>query len=134
MIITLKHTASLMGSSDYGDRMFAEYLQLKIRRHKLENFIASVKAAKVTGRLTPQCEEPIWLLEDQLAAMDNYMRVLKLRGYVQKLDFDQMERKLEAQITEQIAIIATPHVATPEEYMPFDLCADKEDEPCQKGK
>ncbi len=67
----LKDTIPMMTSSDYRERMKAEYMQLEIRIFKLKNFIRKKKETE---------DYPIEILERQLSAMIDYMMILHFRA------------------------------------------------------
>lgn len=87
-MIELKDTTPLMTSEDYKERFMAEYLQLKIRHDKLRAFCNKIKANNLTGKEETKHDCPLKLLETQLKAMDNYMRILELRAEIEGIDLD----------------------------------------------
>lgn len=72
----LKDTIQGMTSEDYKDRFIAEYQQVVIRSHKLEDLLKRIKNNETTFK--PDC--PLGLLEDQLKAMLIYIRYLEIRA------------------------------------------------------
>ena len=78
----LKDTITLMQSDDYAERFIAEYLQLRIRKEKLEAFITKYKRNKLS--FTPDCS--IAMLEAQLAIMIGYMNILENRARIEKIN------------------------------------------------
>ncbi len=80
----LKDTVELMNSKDYKERFKAEYLQAKIRYDKLDAMTVKYEAG--TLNLTPSC--PLELLKEQKKYMGNYIRTLKIRAEIEKIDLD----------------------------------------------
>lgn len=78
----LKDTITLMQSSDYTERFIAEYLQLRIRKEKLETFITKYKRNQLS--FTPDCS--IAMLEAQLAIMVGYINILENRARIEKIN------------------------------------------------
>ena len=78
----LKDTITLMQSNDYTERFIAEYLQLRIRKEKLEIFIAKYKRNELS--FTPDCS--VAMLEAQLAIMIGYMNILENRARIEKIN------------------------------------------------
>lgn len=78
----LKDTITLMQSGDYTERFVAEYLQLRIRKEKLETFITKYKRNELP--FTPNCS--VAILEAQLAIMIGYMNILENRARVEKIN------------------------------------------------
>lgn len=77
----LKDTIALMQSDNYTERFIAEYLQLRIRKEKLEVFITKYKRNELS--FTPDCS--IGILEAQLAIMIGYMNILENRARIEKI-------------------------------------------------
>lgn len=77
----LKDTVNLMTSSDYKERFKAEYLQAKIRYDKLDAMTVKYEAG--TLNFTPDC--PLDLLKEQKKHMGNYIRMLKIRAEIEKI-------------------------------------------------
>lgn len=71
----LEDTFELMTSSDYKDRMVAEYLQLVIRRDSLDKLIKNAEEEKLSFELT--CS--LGMLKTQLEYMNQYRTVLEQR-------------------------------------------------------
>ena len=80
----LKDTVELMNSKDYKERFKAEYLQAKIRYDKLDAMTVKYEAG--TLNFTPIC--PLELLKEQKKYMGNYIRTLKIRAEIEKIDLD----------------------------------------------
>lgn len=77
----LKDTINLMSSTDYKERFKAEYLQAKIRYDKLDAMTVKYEAG--TLDFTPDC--PLDLLKEQKKHMGNYIRTLKIRAEIEKI-------------------------------------------------
>ena len=77
----LKDTITLMQSNDYTERFIAEYLQLRIRKEKLEIFITKYKRNELS--FTPDCS--VAMLEAQLAIMIGYMNILENRARIEEI-------------------------------------------------
>lgn len=80
----LKDTVELMNSKDYKERFKAEYLQAKIRYDKLDAMTVKYEAG--TLNFTPSC--PLELLKEQKKYMGNYIRTLRIRAEIEKIDLD----------------------------------------------
>lgn len=80
----LKDTVELMNSKDYKERFKAEYLQAKIRYDKLDAMAVKYEAG--TLNFTPSC--PLELLKEQKKYMGNYIRTLKIRAEIEKIDLN----------------------------------------------
>ena len=80
----LKDTVELMNSKDYKERFKAEYLQAKIRYDKLDSMTVKYEAG--TLNFTPSC--PLELLKEQKKYMGNYIRTLKIRAEIEKIDLN----------------------------------------------
>lgn len=78
----LKDTVELMNSKDYKERFKAEYLQAKIRYNKLDAMTVKYEAG--TLNFTPNC--PLELLKEQKKYMGNYIRTLRIRAEIEKID------------------------------------------------
>ena len=77
----LQTITSLMLSSDYKDRMKAEYYHLLNRKENLEAVLKLWDDGKLT--FTPDCPRSIYDL--QLRAMNEYMAVLEARAIIEKI-------------------------------------------------
>ena len=80
----LKDTIEMMNSEDYKERFKAEYFQTKIRYEKLNNMLIKYEAG--TLNFAPSCSKEV--LEDQLYYMDEYLRTLKIRAEIEKIDLN----------------------------------------------
>lgn len=80
----LKDTVELMNSEDYKERFKAEYVQTKIRYDKLDAMTVKYEAG--TLNFTPSC--PLELLKEQKKYMGNYIRTLRIRAEIEKIDLD----------------------------------------------
>ncbi len=80
----LKDTVELMNSEDYKERFKAEYVQAKIRYDKLDAMTVKYEAG--TLNFTPSC--PLELLKEQKKYMENYIRTLRIRAEIEKIDLD----------------------------------------------
>ena len=76
----LKDTVDMMLSSDYKERMKAEFRQIRIRRAKLERMIENYYVLD----FKPKCS--LELLQSQVAAMDTYALILKERARIEEID------------------------------------------------
>lgn len=81
----LKHTVSLMLSSDYKERFIAEYLQVKIRYEKLIVMCNKWDEGKL--EFTPTCSRSLYA--DQLGYMQAYMSVLEERAKLEGVDLSE---------------------------------------------
>lgn len=80
--IELKDTITLMQSDDYVERFVAEYLQLRIRKEKLEELIVKYKRNELS--FTPDCS--IAMLEVRLTVMIEYMLILEEQARIEKIN------------------------------------------------
>lgn len=80
----LKDTVEMMNSEDYKERFKAEYYQTKIRYEKLSNMLIKYEAG--TLNFDPSCSKEV--LEDQLYHMNEYLRTLKIRAEIEKIDLN----------------------------------------------
>lgn len=80
----LKDTADLMNSKDYKERFKAEYLQAKIRYDKLDAMTVKYEAG--TLNFTPSCS--LELLKEQKKYMGNYIRTLRIRAEIEKIELN----------------------------------------------
>ena len=78
----LQTITSLMLSSDYKDRMKAEYYHLLNRKENLEAVLKLWDGGKLT--FTPDCPRSIYDL--QLRAMNDYKAVLEARAKIEKIE------------------------------------------------
>ena len=84
MKMELKDTVELMNSSDYKERFKAEYQQTKIRYDKLCTMLIKNEAG--TLGFEPTCSLDI--LEDQKYHMEQYLRSLRVRAELEKIDLN----------------------------------------------
>ena len=84
-IMELKHTVSLMLSSDYKERFIAEYLQVKIRYEKLLDMCK--KWDEGTLPFTPTCSRQVYT--DQLNHMKAYLSILEARAITEGIDVSE---------------------------------------------
>jgi hypothetical protein len=73
-----------MTSADYKERFKAEYMQLKIRYDKLVIMVDKYRQDK----LEFEPKTPLYLLENQILYMFNYMTILKLRAEREDINLD----------------------------------------------
>lgn len=92
MLTDLNETVELMHSKDYKERFIAEYAQLKIRVEKLRAFIIKIEVGQMDGleRFEPKHDCPLWLLQDQLVAMDSYKHILEQRAVMECIDLSNV--------------------------------------------
>lgn len=86
---TLNDTILWMTSSDWKERMVAEYWQLKIRYNKLHEIIINYEAEILYGAknnlgFTPNCS--LELLKEQAACMGKTLYTLELRQVIEDID------------------------------------------------
>lgn len=80
--ITMEMTIDLMNSEDYKERFKGEYAQTLIRVRKLNNMLN--KYDEGTLDFTPIC--PIYLLRNQSAYMQAYLKTLEERAKHENID------------------------------------------------
>ena len=78
----LKDTIEMMNSEDYKERFKAEYYQTKIRYDKLDKMTVKYEAGTLT--FTPSCS--LEVLKEQKKYMGNYIRMLKIRAEIEKIE------------------------------------------------
>ena len=78
----LKDTIELMTSSDYKERFYAEYLQIKIRLDKLTAMLE--KWDKGELNFAPTCPREIY--NYQVKAMQEYHDVLVIRAKMESIE------------------------------------------------
>ncbi|MBR1850921.1 MAG: hypothetical protein IJ789_06070 [Bacteroidales bacterium] len=78
----IKTITSLMQSSDYRDRMKAEYYHVQLRKTNLEAVLKLWDSNKLT--FTPDCPRSIY--DIQLRAMKDYMAVLETRAKIEHVE------------------------------------------------
>lgn len=86
MKFELKDTVELMNSDDYKQRFIAEYMQAKIRYDKLDKMTVKYEAG--TLDFTPNC--PLEILKEQKKFLGNYIRILKIRAEIEKVEFPEV--------------------------------------------
>lgn len=77
----LKDTIELMQSSDYKERMKAEYQQTKIRYDGLHKMLVVWDAGKLG--FTPACPKTLYL--EQKRYMAEYLRILETRALLENI-------------------------------------------------
>lgn len=100
----LKDTVELMNSSDYKQRMKAEYWQTKIRYEKLNRFLTKIEAEDIAGDILkndktylyaddladkldePKYDSPYYLLNKQKDVMGEYLHTLEVRAVIEGVD------------------------------------------------
>lgn len=82
----LRDTLSLMLSDNYKERFIAEYLQAKIRYDKLDKMTVKYEAG--TLDFTPTC--PLEILKEQKKFLGNYIRTLKIRAEIEKVELPEV--------------------------------------------
>ena len=82
----LRDTIDLMNSEHHENRFLAEYRQTKIRYEKLHRLIVKYHAG--TLGFEPKC--PIRLLENQAAAMGEYLKIMEIRAEMEGIDVHEM--------------------------------------------
>lgn len=80
----LKETVDLMLSSDYKDRLLAEYKQLSIRRNSLCNMLEKWKDG--TLGFTPKAPQSAYIM--QLDAMNQYIASLEIRAVIENIQLN----------------------------------------------
>lgn len=78
----LKDTVEMMTSEDFKERFVAEYYQLLIRYNGLLSML--IKWENNTLDFEPKCSKET--LENQLIFMQGYMRILRLRAEIERID------------------------------------------------
>ena len=81
----LKDTIELINSKDYKERFKDEYLQAKVRYDKLDAMTVKYEAG--TLNFTPSCS--LELLKEQKKYMENYIRILKIRAEIEKINLEE---------------------------------------------
>ena len=80
--MTLADTIWLMQSDNYQDRFKAEYYQTAIRKGKLYQIIAHYN----DGFLDFELKTPLFILQKQWEAMNEYLEILKARAEIEGID------------------------------------------------
>ena len=78
----LKDIIEMMNSEDYRERFKAEYYQAKIRYDKLDAMTVKYEAG--TLNFEPSC--PLEVLKEQKKYMGNYIRMLRIRAEIEKIE------------------------------------------------
>ena len=73
-----------MCSEDYKDRFKAEFIQLYVRRNKLQLMLDKWDAGELT--FIPTCPRSIY--DIQLRAMNEYLAILEARARIEGLSLD----------------------------------------------
>ena len=84
----LSDTINLMNSSDYRDRMKAEYRQLKIRREALHEICVKYEA----GTLKFESSCSLEILKHQENVMNQYMYCLEIRASLEGIDLGEGDK------------------------------------------
>lgn len=92
----LSWTKSLMESTDYRQRFFAEYWQTKIRYEKLKDFCNKIEAARLTKTEEPKHDVPEKILRSQQKAMGEYLHILEIRAIIENVDLQTTSLNLES--------------------------------------
>lgn len=82
--MNLNETTNMMVSEEYKERFKAEYWQAKIRYDKLDAMTVKYEAG--TLNFTPSCS--LELLKEQKKHMGNYIRCLRIRAEIEKIDLE----------------------------------------------
>ncbi len=82
----LKDTVELMRSGHYENRCLAEYRQTKIRAEKLHQIIVKLHAG--TAGFKSKCG--LELLEQQEAAMNEYLKAMEIRAEKEGIDVSDL--------------------------------------------
>lgn len=85
MVLELKDTVGMMGSTDYKERFKAEYLQIAVRYRKLDKMVRDWDNGKL--QFTPTCPRSIYEL--QLRAMTDYLEVLEARAKIEGVELEE---------------------------------------------
>ena len=80
----LKDTIELMTSSDYKERLLAEYWQIKIRLEKLEAMLKKYKEGTLPFK--PSCSYEQLLYQSMY--MRGYLNILKERAKIEGIELD----------------------------------------------
>ncbi|WP_276628540.1 MULTISPECIES: crAss001_48 related protein [Terrisporobacter] len=79
--MNLLETIGMMKSSDFKERVRAEYYQLKIRKEGLANMLEKYKNGELP--FTPNCSYE--LLHTQLVFMECYLNILETRMQIENI-------------------------------------------------
>ena len=80
--VTMEMTIDLMNSEDYKNRFKGEYAQTLIRVRKLNNMLNEYDA----GTLGFDLDSPVYLLRNQSAYMQAYLKTMKERAEYENID------------------------------------------------
>ena len=80
--VTMKMTIDLMNSQDYRDRFKGEYAQTLIRVRKLNDMLNEYDA----GTLGFDLDSPVYLLRNQSAYMQAYLKTMEERAVYENID------------------------------------------------
>lgn len=78
----LKDTVEMMNSEDYRDRFKGEYAQTLIRVRKLNDMLSEYDK----GTLNFELDCPIYLLRNQSAYMQAYLKTMEERAVYENID------------------------------------------------
>lgn len=89
----LKDTIEMMTSTDYKERLKAEYQQTKIRYEKLKEFNTKIEASRRTSyeadckKITlPKHDCPDDILREQQSIMGQYLHILEVRAVIEGVE------------------------------------------------
>lgn len=88
----LKDTIEMMTSTDYKERLKAEYQQTKIRYEKLKAFNTEIEASRRTsyemGKKVPMPKHdcPDDILREQQSIMGQYLHILEVRAVIEGIE------------------------------------------------
>lgn len=80
--ITMEMTIDLMNSKDYKDRFKGEYAQTLIRVRKLNDMLNEYDV----GTLGFDLDSPVYLLRNQSAYMQAYLKTMEERAVYENID------------------------------------------------
>lgn len=80
--VTMEMTIDLMNSQDYSDRFKGEYAQTLIRVRKLNNMLNKYDE----GTLGFELDSPVYLLRNQSAYMQAYLKTMEERAVYENID------------------------------------------------
>ena len=85
--VTMEMTIDLMNSEDYKDRFKGEYAQTLIRVRKLNDMLNKYDE----GTLNFEADCPIYLLRNQSAYMQAYLKTMEERAVYENIDLSFMD-------------------------------------------
>ena len=85
--VTMEMTIDLMNSQDYRDRFKGEYAQTLIRVRKLNDMLNKYDA----GTLGFDLDSPVYLLRNQSAYMQAYLKTMEERAVYENIDLSFMD-------------------------------------------